>query len=87
MQQKKAGLRSNSHADFVGNFEAATTFKTLFGQKDLNMTEKFGLIRGRKPRKECNVALSDPQPVVSEGLRPKPISTSFLEPAKNHGEM
>jgi hypothetical protein len=38
MKQEKTGLRGNRYANFIGEFEAATTFEMLLPQEYLNMT-------------------------------------------------
>ena len=59
MQQKKAGLRRDRHPNLVVDFQAGTTFETFFGEKHLNVIEKFSLVRRREPDKERNSVLDD----------------------------
>ena len=39
MEKEKASLRCNSHTDLISNFQTIAAFKTLFREKDLDMTE------------------------------------------------
>jgi hypothetical protein len=39
MQEEKASLRGNSHTDLIGDLQAIASFETLFGEKNLDMTE------------------------------------------------
>jgi len=64
MQKKKASLRCNGDKNLIRDFQTVAAFKTLFGKKNLDVTEKLGLIPGRKPVKKCNVALDRCQPII-----------------------
>src|SRR5205807_3653671 len=83
MQQKKAGLRRDRHPDLVVDFQPGTTFETFFGEKHLNVIEKFSLVRRREPDKERNSVLDDLQPLVRKRPRLKPLSMSFFQEAEH----
>jgi hypothetical protein len=52
MQEEKAGLGRDRQAHFVRQLETTATFELLLGQKDPDMSEKFGLILGREFSKD-----------------------------------
>src|SRR5260370_20952841 len=83
-QQEKTSLRRDRHSNFVIHFKAGTTFEPLFGEKNLNVIEKFSLVRSRKPGKERNSAFNYLQPLIREMPRLKLFSASFFQKAKDH---
>jgi len=84
MQQKKTGLRRDRHSDLVCYFQSGTTFETFFGEKHLNVIEKFSLVRSRQSDKERDSAFDDLQPLVRKRPRSQPFSASFFQEPKNH---
>src|SRR5438552_14998489 len=84
MQQKKTGLRRDRHPNLVVYFQPGTTFETFFGEKHLNVVEKFSLVRSREPDKERNSVLDDLQPLVRKRPRSQPVSASFFQEPKDH---
>jgi hypothetical protein len=56
VKKEKAGLGRDRQADFIGNFEPTAAFEALLGQENLNVTQEFSLIRGRKPTEDRKVA-------------------------------
>jgi hypothetical protein len=78
MQKEKASLRCNSDTNLIRDFQTVATFKTLFGKKNLDVAEKFGLIPGRKPVKKCNVALDRRQPIIWKGHGPQAVPSPLL---------
>ena len=44
VQQQETSLRGDGHADLFGDCETATSFKALFGKKNLNVTKEFRFI-------------------------------------------
>lgn len=79
MQKEKASLRCNRDTDFICDFQTIATFKTLFGEKNLDVAKKLGPIPGRKPVEKRNVALDRRQPVFWKKLSPKPAPSAFSE--------
>jgi hypothetical protein len=78
MQKEKASLRRNRNAHLICDFETVATFKTFFGQKNLNVAEKLGLILGSKPLKKCNVALDRRQPIIWKKCGPQAVPSPLL---------
>ena len=62
MQEKKAGLGCNRDPDLVGECKTAAAFEMFFREKDLDVTEKLGLILGREPAENWKVAGDDRSP-------------------------
>jgi len=83
-QQEKTSLRCDRHSNLIIYFQAGTTFEALFGQKDLNVIEKFSLVRRRKSGKERNSPSDYLQPLIRERPRLKLLSASFFQKAKDH---
>ena len=84
MEQEKTSLRCDRHSNLIIYFQAGTTFEVLFGQKNLTVIEKFGLVHSRKPGKERNSAFDYLQPLIRERPRLKLLSASFFQKAKDH---
>ena len=78
MQKEKASLRRNRNTDLIRDFETVAAFKTLFGKENLDVTEKLGLIPGRKPVKKCNVALDARQPIIRKRPAPQAVPSPLL---------
>jgi hypothetical protein len=78
MQQKKASLRCDRDNDFIGEFEAATTFQALFSEEHLDVAQKLDLIIDRKPLEKRNVALDYLPPTFRKRLSPQPTPSPLL---------
>jgi hypothetical protein len=78
MQKEQASLRCNSDTDLIRDFETVATFKPLFAKKNLDVTEKLGLISSRKPVKKCNVALDRRQPIIWKRCGPQAAPSALL---------
>ena len=62
MQKKKACLNCDRNPDLVGQLKATASFKMLFGEEDLNMTQQFDLIRARESPEGWKVASNNRPP-------------------------
>ena len=87
MKQKKAGLRSDRDTNLISEFQAATTFETLFCQKHADMAEKFSLVAGGKPTKERNIALNRHDPLSRKRLRLQSAPAPLLQQSENHARI
>src|SRR6266568_8014696 len=85
MQQEKTSLRCDRHPNFIVDLQSGTTFETFFGQKHLNVVEKFGLVCRRQRHKERNSALNNLQPLVRKRPRFNRLSMSFFQEAEHVG--
>src|SRR5437879_4994444 len=83
MQEKKAGLGCDRDPDLVGEFKAAAAFETFFGEKDLDVTEEFGLILGREPAEDWKVACDDRSPCRRKRLGTQSLPSLLLQKPKH----
>ena len=74
MEEKQARLRGNSDANLIGEFESTAAFKMLFGQQNLNVTKKLGLIRGWEAAEDRKIAIKDGLPCGWKRSRPQTIA-------------
>jgi hypothetical protein len=84
MQKEKASLRCNNDTDLIRDFQTTAAFKTLFGKENLDVTEKLGLIPGRKPVKKCNVALDLRQPNIWKRCGPQAAPSPLFKKSEDH---
>ena len=68
MQKEKTRLSCDRNPDLVGQFETAASFKMLFGEEDLNMTQQFDLIRARESPEGWKVVINDRAPGRGNGF-------------------
>src|SRR5207244_5473006 len=87
MQQQKASLRRDSHANLIGNHEPATSLETFFGKKYLDVTKQFGAVARGQFLKKYNMTLNQPQPFFRKRPRSQATSPPLLQEFKDHVKM
>jgi len=83
MQQQQASLGPDRHPDFIGDFQSGAAFKIFFGDQNLNVSKKLGLIVCRKLGEEGHVLLNDSQPLVGKRPRLQPPPLSIFEESEH----
>src|SRR5436305_13877690 len=80
-------LRRDGPAALIRDLETATSFKTFFGEKHLNMTKQFRAVARGQLVKKYNVALNQLQPFLPKRSRPQATPPLLLQELKDHIKM
>src|SRR5207247_10543426 len=87
INQRKNSLPLEGHADLFRDLETATSFKSFFGEKHLNMTKQFRAVARGQLVKKYNVALNQLQPFLRKRSRPQATPPLLLQELKDHIKM
>src|SRR6185312_1077556 len=87
MQKEKTRLSCDRNPDLVGQFETTASFKMLFGEEYLNMTQQFDLICARESPEGWKVAINDRAPGRGKWFRLQLLAASLFRKPKSHAEI
>ncbi len=87
MQKQKACLNCDRNPDLVGQLKTTASFKMLFGEEDVNVTQQFDLIWRRKSAEDWKVAINDRPPGRGKRLRLQLLAASLFRKPKSHAEI